>query len=72
MEIKDLIGLSEPITKLIETVSLGIGGMYRPLGTMLNANAESYKIRKIADAKTYEINKLKLIIVSYNIPVVKL
>lgn len=59
MEIKDLAGFSEPVTKLIESVSAGIGGIYKPLGTILNAKAESYKIKKIADAKEYEIYKIK-------------
>lgn len=44
MEIKDLIGLSKPLKKLIEVVSQGIGGLSRP-----------YLIRKTADAKAYEI-----------------
>lgn len=58
-EIKDLAGLSEPLTKLIESVSLGLGALYKPLGTVLNAKAESYKIKKIADSKAYEIQVLK-------------
>lgn len=44
MEIKDLTGLSEPLKKLIEVVSLGIGALSKP-----------YLIRKTADAKAYEI-----------------
>lgn len=59
MEVKDLAGISEPITKLIESVSQGIGALYKPLGTVLNTNAEAYKIKKIAEAKDYEICKLK-------------
>lgn len=44
MEIKDLTGLSEPLKKLIEVVSQGIGALSKP-----------YLIRKTADAKAYEI-----------------
>lgn len=44
MEIKDLTGLSEPLKKLIEVVSHGIGALSKP-----------YLIKKTADAKAYEI-----------------
>lgn len=44
MEIKDLTGLSEPLKKLIEVVSQGIGALSKP-----------YLIRKTADAKAYEL-----------------
>ena len=44
MEIKDLTGLSEPLKKLIEVVSQGVGAISKP-----------YLIRKTADAKAYEI-----------------
>lgn len=44
MEITDLAGLSEPLKRLIEVISSGIGNVYRP-----------YLIRKTADAKAYEI-----------------
>ena len=44
MEIKDLAGISEPIKKLIEVVSVGVGSLSKP-----------YLIRKTADAKAYEI-----------------
>ena len=30
MEIKDLVGLSQPLTKLVEVVSQGIGTVYEP------------------------------------------
>jgi len=43
----DLIGLKEPIIKLIEVVSEGIGCVYEPR-----------YIKKMADAKSYEINKI--------------
>ena len=44
MGIKDLAGLSQPITKLIEVVSAGVGKITTP-----------YLIKKTADAKAYEI-----------------
>jgi uncharacterized repeat protein (TIGR03899 family) len=44
MEIKDLIGLSEPLKKFIEVVSQGIGALSKP-----------YLIRKTAEAKAYEL-----------------
>lgn len=47
MEIKDLAGLSDPLKKLIEVVSAGVGGLSKP-----------YLIRKTADAKAYEIKKI--------------
>ncbi len=47
MEIKDLTGLSEPLKKLIEVVSQGVGALSKP-----------YLIRKTADAKAYEIKLL--------------
>lgn len=59
VEIKDLVGLSEPITKLIEEVSKGIGGLYRPLGTIFNAKAEEFKMKKLTDGKAYQIKVLK-------------
>lgn len=46
-EIKDLLGLATPATKLIEVVSNAIGTLYEPR-----------KIRKIADAEEYKLNKL--------------
>lgn len=47
MDIKDLAGLSEPLKKLIEVVSSGVGAISKP-----------YLIRKTADAKAYEINAI--------------
>ncbi|OIQ00754.1 MAG: hypothetical protein AUK35_02615 [Zetaproteobacteria bacterium CG2_30_46_52] len=47
MEIKDLAGLSDPLKKLIEVVSTGVGALSKP-----------YLIRKTADAKAYEIEKI--------------
>lgn len=44
MDIKDLTGLSEPLKRLIEVISGGLGNVSKP-----------YLIRKTADAKAYEI-----------------
>ncbi len=44
MEIKDLAGISDPLKKLIEVASTGVGALSKP-----------YLIRKTADAKAYEI-----------------
>ncbi len=50
MEIKDLAGLSKPLTRLIEVMAQGIGAVSRPYLTRRDADAEAYKIQKIADA----------------------
>ena len=44
MEIKDIAGISEPLKKLIEVISQGVGALSNP-----------YLIRKTADARAYEI-----------------
>ncbi len=44
MDIKDLVGLSKPLTRLIEVVSSGIGAVSKP-----------YLIRRTAEAKAHEI-----------------
>jgi len=47
MDIKDLAGLSQPLTKLIEVVSSGVGAVSKP-----------YLIRKEAEAKVEEIQMI--------------
>ncbi|EMI23287.1 DUF2806 domain-containing protein [Rhodopirellula europaea] len=47
MEIKDLAGLSEPLTRLIEVISKGVGAVTQP-----------YLIRKVADARAHEIRTI--------------
>jgi len=47
MEIKDLAGLSEPLKRLIEVISQGVGSVTQP-----------FLIRKVADARAYEIDKI--------------
>jgi hypothetical protein len=56
MEIKDLAGLSKPLTKLIEVISKGIGNISEPM-----------LIRKKADAKAYEIKQISQAINDVNI-----
>jgi len=50
MDIKDLAGLSQPLTKLIEVIAQGVGGVSRPFLTRKNANADAYRIEKITTA----------------------
>lgn len=46
LEVKDLLGLAEPATKLVEIVSGAIRTLYEPR-----------KVRKLADAEAYKIKK---------------
>jgi hypothetical protein len=50
MEIKDLAGLSQPLTKLVEVISSAIGNISRPFLLRRNADAKAYEIRRIAEA----------------------
>jgi hypothetical protein len=50
MEIKDLGGLSVPLTRLIEVVSNGIGAVSRPYLIRRDADAKAYKARVISSA----------------------
>jgi len=50
-EIKDLAGLSQPLTKLIEVVSDGLGVLYRPRNIRFEADAKAYEIKTIERAK---------------------
>jgi len=47
MNISDLVGLSEPLTRLIEVVSKGVGSVFTP-----------YLIKKTADARAHEIKTI--------------
>lgn len=46
----DLKGISEPLTKLIETVSKGVGAIYEPVGKVRNAKAEAKAMLILAEA----------------------
>lgn len=48
IEISDVLGLSQPLTKLIETVSCGIGKIYDPVHVKRRAKAKSKEIELIS------------------------
>lgn len=50
LEIKDLAGLSEPITKLVDVVSSAIGSTFRPKAIRAEADAKAYEIKALAKA----------------------
>ncbi len=50
MDIKDLIGLSQPLTKLFEVASSGVGRLSRAHFAKKDAEAKAYEIRQIAQA----------------------
>jgi len=50
MDIKDLAGLSEPLKKLIEVISSGVGALTKPYLIKKTADAKAYEIRAIAQA----------------------
>ena len=58
MAIKDLVGLTEPLKKLIEVVSQGVGTLYEPI-----------HIKRMAKAKAEEIKTITSAINEVNLPV---
>lgn len=44
MEIKNLLGLDKPATKLIEVISAGFGTLYRPRAMRNEADAKAYEV----------------------------
>lgn len=50
MEIKDLAGFSEPLKRLIEVISEGLGAISKPYLTRKNAEAKAYEISLIGNA----------------------
>lgn len=56
MEITDVAGLKEPLTKLIETVSCGIGKLYEPVHIKRMAKAKNEELRLISQAASDNIN----------------
>lgn len=48
VEFKDLVGLSEPLKRLIEVIAEGVGGVSRPMLTRKNADSKAYEIKTIA------------------------
>jgi uncharacterized repeat protein (TIGR03899 family) len=61
MEIKDLTGLSEPLKKLIEVISQGIGALSKPHLIRKTAEAKAYEIKVIAESIKENQDSLKLI-----------
>lgn len=51
MDIKDLAGLSQPLTKLIEVLSSGMGTIYRPIGIRREAAAHADATRLLGAAQ---------------------
>lgn len=51
MDIKDLAGLSQPLTKLIEVLSSGMGAIYRPIGIRREAAAHADANRLLGTAQ---------------------
>lgn len=56
MEITDVVGLKEPLTKLFETVSCGVGKVYEPIHIVRMAKARAKEIRLISEAVSDNIN----------------
>lgn len=56
LEISDVLGLSEPLTKLVETVSCGVGKLYEPTHIRRLAKAKAEEIKIISDAVTDNLN----------------
>lgn len=50
LEIKDVLGVAEPATKVIEIISNAIGTLYEPRKIRKRADAEAYRIKKITTA----------------------
>ncbi|MCW8828670.1 MAG: DUF2806 domain-containing protein [Gammaproteobacteria bacterium] len=65
MEIKDLAGLSQPLTKLIEVVSSGVGAVSQPYIIAKNAEAKAKEIRAISNA-LHEVADKHQLPVTYN------
>lgn len=56
LEISDIFGLSEPLAKLIETVSCGVGKLYEPTHIRRLAKAKAEEIKLISDTVTDNLN----------------
>lgn len=56
LEISDIFGLSEPLTKLVETVSCGVGKLYEPTHIRRLAKAKAEEIKLISDTVTDNLN----------------
>lgn len=56
VQISDIFGLKEPLTKLVECVSRGIGKVYEPAYIKRIAKAKSSEIKMIGEAVTNNLN----------------
>lgn len=56
LEISDILGLSQPLTKLVETVSCGIGKLYEPTHIRRLAKAKAEEIKVISNTITDNLN----------------
>lgn len=56
LEISDIFGLSEPLTKLVETVSCGVGKLYEPAHIRRLAKAKAEEMKLISDTVTDNLN----------------
>ncbi len=63
MDIKDIVGLSKPLTRLIEVISQGIGAVSAPYLVRKNAEAKAHEIRVISST-------LKEVAEQHQLPVV--
>lgn len=61
IKISDLVGLSEPLKKLIEEVSKGVGSYYEPTKIRKKAKADSEAIKDISKAKAEALAEEKMI-----------
>ncbi|MEN4046866.1 DUF2806 domain-containing protein [Sulfurimonas sp. NWX367] len=67
MEIKDLTGLSKPLTKLVEVASKGIGTLYKPRAIRKEADAEAKKILIEGEAKLELLSRVQNRVVNQEI-----
>lgn len=81
IELRDIAGLSKPLTRLFEVIAEGIGALSRPILTKMNANTKAYEIRAITTAiaesqkllGTVRYDKGEIVIESsQNVPVLEL
>lgn len=56
IEASDILGLSEPLSKLIESVARGVGKIYEPMHIKRMAKAKSEEIKLISDKVNENIN----------------
>lgn len=51
MDVKDIVGVSKPATKLLEVISAGMGKLYEPIATRKKADAEAYAVKALSFAE---------------------